>query len=129
VPPNSVETGLLKTMSLAPLESGSDLRCERFDQALDRSVVIVAGREVDSHFESGGCDQTLQGGKGWLFPTRLIGRNSLLAHLRTLGELTLRQPGLVSSEANQTCGQGWSWIVLTHGFQPTTYNKLFTTYQ
>jgi hypothetical protein len=28
--------------------------------------------------------------------------------------LALRQPGFVSSEANQTCGQGWSWIVLAH---------------
>ena len=112
--PNSVETGLLESTSLVALELGSDLRCERFDKALDRSVVIVAGREVDSDLESGGCDQTLQARNGWLFPPCLIGGHSLLAHLRTLGELALRQPGFVSGESNQTCGQGWSWIVLSH---------------
>lgn len=78
--------------------------------------MIVAGREVDPYLKSGGCNETLQGWKGWLFAPGLIRRHSLLAHLCSLGELSLCEPGFVSSESNYTCGQGRSWIELSHRF-------------
>jgi hypothetical protein len=68
------DTATLRLLDTSPGGSGN-----RFEDTLDRCVVVIRRLQVDSELEPGCGDETLQRGKCGVFASGLVGRHGLLA--------------------------------------------------